>query len=87
MTHALIQYPAGPEMLHHEFDRQGGRARAQRHTHLTSTWRSHCTVEKHRAKVNTVSRDKSFSLRLEKHRTGIDQWHPGLGNTLFVVGA
>lgn len=38
---------------------------AERHAHLMSKWKSHCRVEKHRAKPNTASRDKPFSLRLE----------------------
>lgn len=58
---------------------QGG---AQRHTHLMSRWKTHGTVEKHWAKLNTVSRDKPFSLRLEKHRSGVGRGHPGLKNTL-----
>ena len=44
-------------------------------THVMSRWRTHCTVEKHRAKLNPASGDKPFSLRLENHRSDADGGH------------
>lgn len=58
---------------------------AERHTHLTSRWKSHCRVEKHWVKMNTESRDKPFSLRLENHRGDVNRAHPRLKTSPFVV--
>lgn len=60
-----------------QMERLGGGGRggkqdgALRLTHLTSRWRTHCTAEKHWAKLNIASRDKRFSLRLGNHRCGV----------------
>lgn len=64
-----------------------GRVGSQGYSHLKSKCTSHGRVEKHWVKLNTASRDKSFSLRLENQRDDADRSHSGLKNTLFVVRA
>lgn len=44
-------------------------------------------MEKHGVNMNTASRDKPFSLRLENHRGDVDGAHLRLTDTLFVVRA
>ena len=50
-----------------------GLDRVPGYSHLNSKCRSHRRVEKHWVKLNTPSRDKSFSLRLENQRGVVDE--------------